>query len=111
MNHVELSGTIQSGPDFHTVEKTGAEVGKFTLCCGTANRVIYVVATDSAVSELHQFQTGDSVAIEGRIVWLAETLLLLAEAIRKWTPGVYRKDPQQDKFPRQVKGMRGVPLP
>ena len=110
MNHMWLRGRIVIGPSFHTDDDTGVEVALLTLCCGTADQVIRVVATKKAVSDLRQFQNGDSISVEGRLMWREGTLDILAESIRQWTSSVYRKTAPQDKFPRQVKGMRGVPI-
>lgn len=103
MNRIQISGTI-SGLAFH------ASVGTFILCCGEA-QTVPVAAIRNAAQELEQFQDDDLISVEGRIVWNAGKIEILAESIRQHREGVYRKRAQQDKFPRQVLGMRGVPIP
>lgn len=83
----------------------------FTLCIGQEGDVVPVAATKNAATELSEFQNGDSVSVEGRLVWREGKPEILAESIRRWTNGIYQKRQQQDKFPRQIKGMRGVPVP
>jgi hypothetical protein len=111
MNRIGLSGRILVGPSYHTDSDAGVQVATFALCCGGESEVVRVAATRSAAVDLSRFRNGDSISVEGRVIWREGKLEILAETIRQWTNGVYRKGAQQDKFARQIKGMRGVPLP
>ena len=110
MNRIEISGRIVDEPSFHTNSETDVHVGVFTLCIGQEVEVVPVAAIRNAATELSQFQNGDFVSVEGRLAWRRGKMEILAESIRQWTNGVHRKTAQQDKFPRQIKGMRGVSL-
>jgi hypothetical protein len=90
VNRVQLSGVIQKGPDFHA----DAEVADLVLCCGSSEKVIAVVATKLAVTELRQFQNGDSVSVEGLMIWPKGKPEILAERIRRWINGVRSKKQQ-----------------
>jgi hypothetical protein len=107
MNRVEISGSI-AGLAFHE-QNAGVRVGRFILCHGDA-QTIPVIATRSIVLELEQFQEEDFVSVSGKLFWEKGVPEILAENIRQWTSSVYRKTAQQDKFPRQIKGMKGVPI-
>lgn len=100
MNSIALSGRIVVGPTFHTNE--GGQVAVFTLCCGGLKDVVAVVATRNAALELEEFKNGDSISVAGRIIWHAGAVEILADRIIKWTPGVYQKHQQQDKFPQRL---------
>jgi hypothetical protein len=111
MNHVQICGRILGEPRFHTNNKTDVHVGVVTLCCGQDAEVATVSAIRNAAAELSQFQNGDQVFVVGRLVWREGKIEIFADNIHQWTNSVYQRHRQEDKFPRQVKGMRGVPLP
>jgi hypothetical protein len=90
MNRIALAGRIVIGPTFHKDQVTQAAV--FTLCCGGDRDVVTVAAIRNSAIELNEFQNGQTVSVEGRVIWRDGTLEILAESIRKWTNSKY--DPE-----------------
>jgi hypothetical protein len=90
MNHIHISGRILVGPAFHA--DSDVQVAAFTLCCGSERDVVPVAATRNAAIEVSQFQNGDSVSVEGRVIWNSGRLEILAERIRQHREGAYRKE-------------------
>ena len=110
MNRIEISGIIQTGPHFKTGE-SGFEVAHCVLCCGSSEKVIPVVATKTVITELRQFQNGDSICVEGVVIWPQGKPEILAERIRPWTNSVYDPEKREPiRPPREAEWHRVNPF-
>lgn len=91
MNRVFLSGVIEHGPNFRTIEDDGQTVALMILRCGQ-ERKIEVFATGDLADDLRQFTVGDSISVSGCLMWNAEGKvgIQIQEPTRKWTPNAYR---------------------
>jgi hypothetical protein len=105
VNRVRLSGVIEHGPNFRAIDGNGQTIALLVLRCGQERKDIEVFAIGHLADALQQFSAGDSISVDGCLMWNAEGKIgiQVQEAVRKWTPGAYRPNAatlNQGEWPR-----------